>query len=177
MELRGERDRMDTDSDRSLSQAEIHDVLRNDRRREVLTVLQDREGDVSIRELAEHIAAIESGEDPPPRNLRQSVYVSLHQTHLPKLDDLGIVDYDTNSKTVHLRERSGAIEPYMGTVEPAVDRVPAWAYLAVGVVGMALAGAATAGAVPGVDPAAVAVVALVVVIAVSAYDLWQERSG
>lgn len=174
MEVTGERERMDTDSDRPLSQAEIHDVLRNDRRREVLAMLQDREGEVSIRELAERIAAIESGEDPPPRNLRQSVYVSLHQTHLPKLDDLAIVDYDTNSKTVRLRDRSNAIEPYMGRVEPAVDRVPAWAYLVVGVTGTILVGGSIA-AVPGLDPAVLATVALVAVIAISAYDLWLER--
>ncbi|MFC7044116.1 hypothetical protein ACFQH6_00675 [Halobacteriaceae archaeon GCM10025711] len=57
-------------------------------------------GELSAGELAERIASLETGETPPPRNARQSAYVSLHQTHLPKLDELGIVDYDSNSKVV-----------------------------------------------------------------------------
>lgn len=78
--------------DESLERTEIHDVLRNDRRRLVLSRLGEVEGPATVRDLSEYIASVESGETPAPRNVRQSVYVSLHQTHLPKLDDLGIVE-------------------------------------------------------------------------------------
>ena len=71
---------------------------------------------MNVRELSEEVAARETGEDPPPRDKRQSVYVSLHQTHLPKLDDLGIVDYDNDSKEVALRDRVREIEVYMEVV-------------------------------------------------------------
>jgi hypothetical protein len=57
-----------------------------------------------VRDLSEAVATLETAEDPPPRNKRQSVYVSLHQTHLPKLHELGIVTYDADSKAVTLSE-------------------------------------------------------------------------
>jgi predicted transcriptional regulator len=99
-----------------LDPAEIHDVLRNDRRRLVLQRLRDRTEDQPVRELAEYVAGVEAGETPPPRNVRQSVYVSLHQTHLPKLDELGIVEYDAESKDVRLAEHADEVTVYMEVV-------------------------------------------------------------
>ena len=99
-----------------LEESQIHDVLRNDRRRLAIEALQRDGGSVSVRELSETVAAEETGTDPPPRDKRQSVYVSLHQTHLPKLDRLGIVDYDANAKRVELRDRIAEVEVYMEVV-------------------------------------------------------------
>lgn len=97
----------------ALEPTEIHDVLRNERRRLVLEQLLDTDTDESVRNLAEHIASIEAGESPPPRNVRQSVYVSLHQTHLPKLDELGIVAYDSDTKAVRLNGHAGEVAVYL----------------------------------------------------------------
>ena len=99
----------------SLEEADIHDVLRNSRQRLVLERLavEDRE---TVSDLAEYIAAAESGEDPPPRNVRQSVYVSLHQTHLPKLDSLGIATYDANEKLVTRDAKAEDVDVYMEVV-------------------------------------------------------------
>jgi hypothetical protein len=105
----------DTDSS-ALAATEIHDVLRNHRRRLVLERLAAECERQTMSGLAEHIAAVESGEDPPPRNVRQSVYVSLHQTHLPKLDDLGIVSYDADEKWVCLADRAAEVTIYMEVV-------------------------------------------------------------
>lgn len=49
-------------------------------------------GTLTARELSERIIAEETGESPPPRNIRQSAYVELHETQLLKLDDLEIVE-------------------------------------------------------------------------------------
>jgi predicted transcriptional regulator len=105
-----------THRDSSLAETEIHDVLRNDRRRLVLERLAETEERQSVSDLAEYIAGVESGEQPPPRNVRQSVYVSLHQTHLPKLDDLGIVTYDADAKTVERAENADDVAVYMEVV-------------------------------------------------------------
>jgi predicted transcriptional regulator len=105
-----------THRESSLAETDIHDVLRNDRRRLVLERLAETEERQAVSDLAEHIAAVESGEQPPPRNVRQSVYVSLHQTHLPKLDDLGIVTYDANAKTVERAEHADDVAVYMEVV-------------------------------------------------------------
>ena len=75
--------------------------------------LQD--GNLTLRELAERIAEAETGESPPPRNIRQSAYVSLQQTHIPKLAELDIVEYDEQSKEVSLAE-AGDVTVYMEVV-------------------------------------------------------------
>ncbi len=105
----------DTGAD-DLDEGTIHDVLRNDRRRLVIESLRDGDGSADVGDLARSIAARETGDDPPPTNKRQSVYVSLHQTHLPKLDSLGIVAYDPNGREVELQERVEEIEVYMEVV-------------------------------------------------------------
>ncbi len=106
----------ESDGATSLEQTEIHDVLRNDRRRLVLNRLRQQDGTNTVRELSEYIAGIESNQTPPPRNIRQSVYVSLHQTHLPKLDSIGIVSYDSNAKTVTLAQHADEVTVYLEVV-------------------------------------------------------------
>jgi hypothetical protein len=100
----------------TLDEGTIHEVLRNDRRRLVIESLREKNGTAEVRDLAETIAAREAGADPPPTNKRQSVYVSLHQTHLPKLDDLDIVAYDPDDRTVELLDRVEEVEIYMEVV-------------------------------------------------------------
>lgn len=99
-----------------LDEGTIHEILRNDRRRLALEALRDSDGVASVSDLAEVVAARESGADPPPRNVRQSVYVSLHQTHLPKLDSLDIVSYDSDGRDVRLCDRVEDVEVYMEVV-------------------------------------------------------------
>ncbi len=99
-----------------LEESTIHDVLRNDRRRLVIETLRAGAGSEELGDLAEAVAARESGTEPPPPNKRQSVYVSLHQTHLPKLDSLNIVEYDDDRRQVALLDRVEEIEVYMEVV-------------------------------------------------------------
>ncbi len=98
-----------------LPAATAHDVLRNDRRRAVIEYLRGTTT-TTLRDLSEAIAVAESGESPAPTKLRESVYNSLHQTHLPKLDDLGLVEYDKNRKTVALCQRARGLDVYMEVV-------------------------------------------------------------
>lgn len=153
-----------------LEESDIHDVLRNDRRRELIAYLRRHDGRTTIQDLSEHIAELETDEDPPPRNVRQSVYVSLHQTHLPKLEALGIVEYDTESKEVREREHAERVESYM---RPDADGNE-WAelYVGLGALGAVLSvGVAVAdGGVIVMLPALVfAVIALL-----AGYQAWGE---
>ncbi|GGJ02237.1 hypothetical protein GCM10008995_09980 [Halobellus salinus] len=154
-----------------LSASEIHDVLRNDRRRLVLERLRTARDAETVSDLAEHIGGVEAGESPPPRNVRQSVYVSLHQTHLPKLDELGVVDYDPDGKTVELAANARELRAYL---EPATGEtgVSPVCYAGVGLLGgVALLGAAAG--VPGlrtVGPTAVGFVLSAAVVAAGVYD-------
>lgn len=106
-----------TDSESTdLSEEDIHEVLQNRRRRLVIDIIQDSDGPITVRELSEEIGAIVSGTDPPPRKTKQSVYVSLLQTHLPKLDELNIVQYESDGKLVSVREGLSDVTVYMETV-------------------------------------------------------------
>lgn len=109
---------MDQPPDREdeLDPSEIHNVLRNDRRRHAIKRLRETSESISVDALAEHIATVETDESPPPRDVRKSVYVSLHQTHLPKLDELGIVEYDQREQELELCDRAKEVEVYMEVV-------------------------------------------------------------
>jgi hypothetical protein len=135
------------DQETTLSTGEIHDVLRNDRRRRAIRCLLDSEEALSVRELSERVATLETGEEPAPRDKRRSVYISLHQTHLPKLDDLAIVEYDLETKDVTLAEQSDVITSYMGDDETPTPQWPK-VQLGVGALGALL----VLGAVAGLSP-------------------------
>lgn len=99
-----------------LSKADIHDILSNGRRRRIIEELRNGFGEVTLRDLAETIAEIETSQSPAPRDVRQSVYNSLHQTHLPRLDEEGIIEYDRDRKTILLTEECYHVDIYMEVV-------------------------------------------------------------
>jgi hypothetical protein len=160
-----------------LEATEIHDVLRNDRRRLSLDCLREAEGGVlSVRDLSEMVATLETGEDPPPRNKRQSVYVSLHQTHLPKLDELGIVVYDSDSKEVSLQRKMREVEVYMDVV-PKYGLSWGEYYFALGLLGMLSTLAVLLG-VPGVAALGITVLAsgfFVVLMLSATYQVYDQQ--
>jgi hypothetical protein len=98
-----------------LAESEVYDILRNDRRRSVIHCLRATGGTRTVGSLADTIAADEADESPPPRNVRQSVYVSLHQTHLPKLDDAGVVAFDPAANEVRLLDGAEEVAAYLET--------------------------------------------------------------
>ncbi|WP_178917091.1 hypothetical protein [Natronomonas gomsonensis] len=160
----------------ALEEGEIHDVLRNGRRRLAIRSLREGEGEMNVRELSEEVAARETGEDPPPRDKRQSVYVSLHQTHLPKLDDLGIVDYDNDSKRVALRDRVREIEVYMEVV-PQYGLSWGEFYFGLGLLGLLTTIAVLVG-VPAISEVGMTVVSgvfFVGLMAASAYHVYSQQ--
>jgi hypothetical protein len=164
--------------DGALEEAEIHDVLRNSRRRRVIERLRGGSGEESVADLAELIATAESEESPPPRNVRQSVYVSLHQTHLPKLDELGIVAYDSDEKRVAVADGANEVAVYMEVV-PKYGISWAEYYLGVGLFGL-LSVVGHAVGVPVLsaqNPALVAGGVFAVVVASAAYQLLDQRSS
>lgn len=161
-----------------LEPTEIHDVLRNDRRRLVIERLRETEEREAVRDLAEHIAGIESGEFPAPRNVRQSVYVSLHQTHLPKLDELGIVAYESDAKEVTLANNVDEVAVYMEIV-PKYGLSWGEYYLGVSLFGLlVLAGRAIGMPVlSAVDPIFLGGAVLLLIMASATYQVINQRSS
>lgn len=162
----------------TIPEYEIHQILSNPRRRETIRRLGSTHGPVSLRELSEFVAAFETGETPAPRCVRESVYISLHQTHLPKLQALGVIRYDLDTKEVELLDGARDVDRYMDVV---TRYGVTWGeyYRAMGVLGLtAVVGASIeAPLVSAVDPLLWASGFLVAFAASSAYQLWADRFG
>jgi hypothetical protein len=84
------------DGERPLSDEEMFDALCSERRLYVLRHLREVGGEAPLGALVDAVAAMEYGKRPAEltRDERRRVYVSLYQTHLPKLGDRGLVRWD-----------------------------------------------------------------------------------
>lgn len=120
----------------------IFEILKNSRRREVLHYLRDCEpGErVSLGELAEHVAAIENDTttDALTSSQRKRVYVGLYQCHLPKMDDMGVVDFNQDRGHVELAAAADNLTEYLD--RPATEDSVDWYryYGVISLVGIAI---------------------------------------
>lgn len=97
----------------------VFDILSNTRRRMVLYYLRQYGGSATVQELADEIAAMENDVEIEEltRQQQKRVYVSLYQTHLPKLEESGISEYDDEREEVRLTGRANEIDHYLTTSE------------------------------------------------------------
>ena len=158
-----------------LPEAEIYGILSNERRFEALRLLNDRSGEITVAELAEAIAKTEVSDGRPSKSARDSVYASLHQTHLPKLHDLGLVRYDRDSRVVEPLGRVREVDRYM---EVVTSFGFTWGefYRALGVLGVCAVLGSLVG-IPGlrvIDPILLCTVVLGLYAVSSAYQLWSH---
>lgn len=160
---------------------DLFHVLRNRRRRFAIHHLKRASGPVDVGELATQVAAWENGVSASEVTSRQRrrVYNALQQTHVPELDETGIVDVDR--REVELTDRADDLDLYLEVV-PTSD-VP-WSkyYLVLGVVGLVAVGvtwlnAGPVGAFPDVTAGAFLSVALLVSAGANYVDQHQGRLG
>jgi len=97
------------------TQDALFSTLSSQRRRLVLRRLLEDGSPQSVRELTTGVAADENGvpEAELTYKQRKRVYTSLHQTHLQKLDDVGLVEYDRNRGIVALTDRADIVKSYL----------------------------------------------------------------
>jgi len=130
-----------------LPRDEAFDVLRNQRRRFVLHHLTASDGAVELGDLATRVAAWENdvGPEAVTADQRKRVYTTLQQSHLPRLDEAGIVEYDADRGVVSPTDRASDLSIYLEVVP---DEEFAWHeyYLGLGAVCLALMVAVWAGA-------------------------------
>lgn len=94
---------------------EIFDLMGNRRRRYIICCLVHEGKPVRIRRLARQIASWEndSASKEVSSSQYQSVYNSLYQTHFPKLEDGGFIEYDRSENKVYPTDRIAEIEPFI----------------------------------------------------------------
>lgn len=127
-----------------LTQDEIFEILSNERRRFILFYLKTRDSPVRLMELVEELAAQEEDTevDAVPEQARKRVYVSLYQTHVPRLEEVGLITYDPDTKMVSLANEAGALDTYLDVDEEGSDVAntgPRWYLYYIAVVGANLA--------------------------------------
>jgi hypothetical protein len=165
--------------DTELTQDVVFDILSRARRRYVLYTLKT-EGPMELTELAERVAAWENDVDLEDleKQQRKRVYVSLYQTHVPKLEEAGLVEYDDETSIVSLGSQVGEIDRFLGGEQQSYPWQ--YLYLTIAVTGLVLVTLSSVG-VPFFDalsPTSIAV-ALIVLVAVTAglqVALWVRRS-
>jgi hypothetical protein len=107
----------EADANTSIEKDDAFHILQNSRRRAVLRYLvaHDEEERFVMRDLAEEVAAWEH--DTTVQQLvsdeRQRVYIALYQSHLPKLDDHDIIEYNQSRGVVEPTELVDALAPYL----------------------------------------------------------------
>jgi len=163
---------------RSLPESVVYEVLANPRRRATVRHLTTTASGrtVPLGDLATAIAVAETGQSPHPRASRESVYNSLHQTHLPKLDELGVVAYDREARAVGVCDSTRQVDRYL---EGEMPYGLTWGeyYRALGI-GSLLTVVASLAAVPGfgaVDPLLWASTFLSAFALSALYQLWSIR--
>lgn len=111
----------------SLDAETLFEVLGNERRRACLQRLADRETGLSVSDLGRQVARTVTDTETESDAVYDSVYISLCQTHLPKLDAVGLVDYNREEKRVAHGPRFDAVRQQFQTAhttdhQPADDR-------------------------------------------------------
>lgn len=106
---------MSRSTSESLSQDTAFDILSNARRRYVLYYLREADGPVELGELARELAAWENDTtvEELTKQQRKRVYVSLYQTHIQKLAEAGIVEYDPDTGMVALANGARQLGSYL----------------------------------------------------------------
>ncbi|SHH61806.1 DUF7344 domain-containing protein [Halobaculum gomorrense] len=140
----------DREEPHSVSEEELFDVLANTRRRNALHAIAQAEGTThELGTLSERVAAWENEIDVTEVSYdeRKRVYTALQQSHLPKLDEVGLVSFDKDRGTVDATPALGEVEIYLDVVRG--KEIP-WSeyYLGLSGVSMALLAAVWVGAYP-----------------------------
>lgn len=150
------------------------EVLSNSRRRLVLSMVRKHDEPVELSTLSAAVGAHESGISPAAvdNDERKRVYVSLYQSHIPKLESAGLVEYNPEERTLEPGTAARAVDNYLGPVEPAAQ----WPRLTGGlaVLSVSLFAGAALG-VPALSPSLLLVVVVSAVLSVTVAQYLDRR--
>lgn len=154
----------------------IHGLLKNERQWRVIHLLRDTTESMALRELSERIAESEADTSGASDEMVQSVYVSLVQTHLPKLADCNLIRYDEEGNTVRLSGKAEGLS-YPSSLGGNNDDRFAKSYAALSLAGLAGIGLCELGFLggTGIDSQTLAVGTLGLLIGCAAYQIRSEK--
>ena len=96
----------------------IYESLGNRRRRYAVHFLKQQGRPVTVRELAEQVAAWENGKSVAELRSqeRKRVYIAFYQSHLASMERDGLVEYDAERGVVELSPGLAEVDVYMEVV-------------------------------------------------------------
>ena len=166
-----------------LSPDRLYDVLAHRRRRLALHYLQGVDGRVDLGRLSEQVAAWENdcSLEEVTSVERKRAYTALQQSHLPVMNDAGVVEFDKDRGVI---EPTGALEDVDIYVDVVGRNDVPWSeyYLALGLLGCAIVVASWANvpsmtAVPDVGWTAFLAVSLLVSAVGHRYQTLSQKVG
>ena len=128
----------DTDEEGDeLSEDDLFEILSNSRRRYALHALSSNDEEWEIGRLAEQVAAWEYdvAVEEVSYEERKRVYTALQQSHLPMMDEAGILEFNKDRGLVEPTASLNDIEVYMEVVQG--NEIP-WSVYYLGLSGVAL---------------------------------------
>ena len=171
------------ESDDGLTQEVAFTMLSCRRRRYILHYLRQEGREVTLRELSKQLAAWENDVDleAVTHKQRMRVYTALRQSHLPKLDEYGVVEFDQSAGTIALTDEASELEVYLDVVPH--DEIPWSTYylglggLCAGAVGLSWAGVFPLSVLSGIGVAALVTVMFVGSAVAHRYHERRNRLG
>ncbi len=110
-----------SDTEEMLSVNEMFELLSNQRRRYVLYYLWGTEGLAQLESVAKQIAAWEFDTNirQVPADKRKTVYTSLQQFHLAKMDEQNVVTFRKRDGTIELDSAAENLKRYLEPFQKA----------------------------------------------------------
>jgi hypothetical protein len=149
--------------ERGVDQDDLFDILSNRRRRYALHALTGTGEETELGALAEQVAAWENETTVPDVTpaQRKRVYTALQQSHLPRMDEMGVVEFDKRAGTITPTEEIDEFDVYMNVVEgpdiPWSEYYLALAALSAAAVAAAWVGIPIVSSIPALGLAAIVV--------------------
>lgn len=102
---------------------ELFDIMGNQRRRYILCYLYNQNGPIECSELAKQIAAWENCSEQKQIETDQyySVYNSLYQSHLPKLESVELIEYNRQENLVYSTDRMKEISRFIDSTSSSLS--------------------------------------------------------
>mgnify|MGYP006274220495 CR=1 FL=1 len=124
-----------------IPRVKIHELLSNERRQYVVEYVSTKDGASEFGNLVDYVAARENGipVEQLDSDQRKCVYTALRQSHLPKLADAAVVEFEKRRGMVEPGTNADVAQEFL-TFTPGRERTYSYSYLGLSVGGFAFTG-------------------------------------
>jgi len=111
-------------------------IIQNPRRKKLIELLIDQNGEIDIREAVDTMAKLET-EGEPSNRVKKSIYVSMVQSHIPFMEEAGLISYIPEESKIRLNRVPKRLKYYLEVSEEGDISWPSY-YIILSVTGLVL---------------------------------------